>query len=687
MKLTRLISILLALVLLTGGAAMGEVSAEARAVISQMIDKFGIPDTYDEFNCNRYGDTWDLTWSSDGEYLSISCDDDGNVYSYYKDSLSFPDVAGLSDVDDEELLAVCDDFLAKCVPAGWEWACNSTRMNAVYDTDRAYVNGYLVYNGLPTDVEFDMSVYLPLREVAYFYRGGEQLINADIIEMSDGDIDSNSAKALLDGALALKLAYVDYSYDSNEPLDLYYKVDTWPGTISVRCDTGALVKASDTWLYENAAGGGEGDGDDLTEKAARPLTEAELSAANIYEGALSAEEVVDLIKAVPSFRLTDDFVVTGCDYYSYSDDIPMCSINLARAVPKDEAEERGVKGTDIRDSVNATVNAVTGDIYSLSIYRPWYRYELSGEINDDDAAETVKYLAGERADSLRLESLDVSDTRRYTFERVYNGITVAGDSAYVELSGEGELISYYLTWDDGAEFVERTEDEIAPYDDAFAVYLKDMRFEKAYLTQYDENAEKYVFVPSYRYVDPTDCYAVDAVTLERLAGYEDGSAFSYEDIDECEHADIITRLASLGIGFDDDRFDPDKALTCEDALTLVLALDGWDTRGRSFDNLLSLWDYNGCDDLTGYEYDSPVTRGDLAKMLVAVAGYSKAAALDGIFLNPFTDEVPDDLLGAAAIAWKLGFISPDDEGSFNAGGTVTRDEAIICAYNYLNAEK
>lgn len=688
MKLKKLMSIVLILALLAGGTALGEVSAEARAAAELMIAKFDIPDTYAEFSCDRYDDVWDLTWSDDGEYLSISCGDDGSVYSYYKDSELFPDVAGLSDAGYDEIYAVCDDFLAKCVPEGWEWAYDSARMNAVYDTERAYVEGCLVYEGLPTDVRFDMNVYLPLMEVCSFYRGGQDLINARIIPVSDNITDEESAKALLKEALALKLTYSDYTYENGAPRELYYQVKTYPDQVCVRCDTGELTRTQDAMVYEAFGGGGEGDyEDDGFSKSSRPLTEAELAAANIYEGALTPEQVVDIIKAVPSFGLTDDFAITDCDYYITWNSEPMCSVYLSREVPEDEAKARGSRYGELEDEVSATVNAVTGAICSLSIYRPYYDYQIDSEYSDDEALAALEYLAGDRYGELRLDSMDVTDTRTYTFDRVHNGIPVSGETAYVGLGGDGELVSYYISWDNGMTFIDRTEDEIAPYDDAFDTYLRDVRFEMAYVTLYDEEEEGFVFAPAYRYVDPTGCYAVDAVTLERCTGYETERPIVYDDIDDCEHADIITRLASLGVGFDDTSFDPERELSCNDALALVMALDGWDIRGRSFDNLVYLWDYNGFFDISGYEYDHVMTRGEFAKMLVAAAGYSKAAALDGIFLNPFSDEVPGDLLGALDIAWKLGFIEPDESGAINADAVMTRDEAIICAYNYLNAEK
>ena len=106
----KTLCLLLALVLCLGlalpaAAASESADEQMKAVTLKVKKTLGIADDYTEFNGDSYvrgqQTWWRLSWSKDGEELSVICDDAGKVFSFerwfaeedyrYSDTLHFPD--------------------------------------------------------------------------------------------------------------------------------------------------------------------------------------------------------------------------------------------------------------------------------------------------------------------------------------------------------------------------------------------------------------------------------------------------------------------------------------------------------------------------------------------------------------------------------------------------------------------
>ena len=69
------------------------------------------------------------------------------------------------------------------------------------------------------------------------------------------------------------------------------------------------------------------------------------------------------------------------------------------------------------------------------------------------------------------------------------------------------------------------------------------------------------------------------------------------------------------------------------------------------------------------------------KALLDCGGFGEAARISGIFRCTFTDSIPDDLYGYAAIAQGLQMVSGT---TFSAGHTATRAEALVMLYQLMS---
>ena len=87
-----------------------------------------------------------------------------------------------------------------------------------------------------------------------------------------------------------------------------------------------------------------------------------------------------------------------------------------------------------------------------------------------------------------------------------------------------------------------------------------------------------------------------------------------------------------------------------------------------------------------YNSKAEATRADGIKYIIRALGYRKPAELNGIYKCDFSDseEIPDDVLGYAALAKGFGIVNGDENGRFNAENPLTRADAAIMIYNYLS---
>ena len=118
-------------------------------------------------------------------------------------------------------------------------------------------------------------------------------------------------------------------------------------------------------------------------------------------------------------------------------------------------------------------------------------------------------------------------------------------------------------------------------------------------------------------------------------------------------------------GFEGEKFRPNDYITKED-----------------FDALMLNVFHRGTDKVSDEEKKAEITRSQAAVEMVKAMGAGDYAKYDDIYVTPFNDVTENK--GYIAILAATGVISGDENGNFNPSNKLTRAEAAVLVYNYLN---
>lgn len=90
--------------------------------------------------------------------------------------------------------------------------------------------------------------------------------------------------------------------------------------------------------------------------------------------------------------------------------------------------------------------------------------------------------------------------------------------------------------------------------------------------------------------------------------------------------------------------------------------------------------------LTKEDLDKDMTRAELVRAILSMAGYHRAAALTDAFRSSFTDaEIFGENLGFIALAEAMGMVKAGDPGDvFRPRDAATRGEAAEMLWRFLN---
>ena len=80
--------------------------------------------------------------------------------------------------------------------------------------------------------------------------------------------------------------------------------------------------------------------------------------------------------------------------------------------------------------------------------------------------------------------------------------------------------------------------------------------------------------------------------------------------------------------------------------------------------------------------DEPLSRENSAIYLIRIMGIEEVAKLEGIYKSKFSDV--EENIGYISILNAMGVFNGDENGNFNPKKNLTRADAMIVIYNYLN---
>lgn len=702
-------------------AAAAEETADQRlaGVTAKVKAVLGIGDEYEEF----YGElqeqeltpVWSLSWSREEDRIEVLATEEGKVLSYYlyeNGSTAVPSVEGggvlpvFPALSQEEAQARGEAFLKKVLDAPLETASFAERSAGRLNMSSYRFSGQIRLNGLDSPLTFSLSVRAGDGKVVRFCRDSLEQTTVGGVPSSRPSADKGRAGSLLKDTLSLRLEYVlegsravlRYLPESG---DAYY----------VDAQTGALVNLTELYkeVSKNYAAGGEnGVAFDSAAQAPaegaeedRGLSQAELEGVAKLEGVLSKEALDKALREITQLGL-DRYALTSASY-SLDRETDDVTVSLLYTRRDDDGFWRRTVSCDGR----------TGALLSVYTSAP-YAEERTAAVGQEEAGEIAEaFLAelwgDELADCALYDSTPWTPesyraSHGFTYVRQANGYFLPENSLRVSVDvTDGSISTLERCWTEDVVFdnpegilnrAQALDVWFGHYDVALAYRYVPVKLDASFAESpyLQELGHAYFFALklSYALEEESGAWGVDAKTGEivcRNGGQED-SGLTYDDLEGHWARAQIEALAQYGIGWAQASCQPRKALTQLDLVALLASTDGYRYSPETEE----------ADDLYRYAYgmgiltpaqreeDRELTRGETVELLLHCAGYDGVASLQGIFICSFGDreEIPESLLGYAALAQGLGVVS--GEGDFAAGRTATRAEAAVMLYNYMSRQ-
>ena len=677
----KLISLVVILSLLLGcaGSLGEETLTDAMSRITLNVKTvLDIPDDYTDFSGNLSDGRWYLSWQGDNSSVSVMAKPDGTVLSYscytYTDSRDRSANlmnARLPKFSVEELEAAARSFAnSVIVKNGWDYRQDSflPGLYREYYSETTFT-GYLTYNGILTDIFFRIVLDSQTCKVASFHRSDAY---SEII-YPEGTFDISSFSPVDEAEKSLLNAYdMEAVYSvirTDEMAKLVYVLKN-QNIIAVDAYTGKLIGFDEAGYAANGAEEDAAEAElsmDAGYASARQakLSDAEKTGIALYDGVKTGEKLDTLLRDIPEFGLDSEYKLVSSDYYLRNKN------PIARLVYQKGSEQ------DTYVSKHFTADAVTGRVLSLYTYS-YSDYALRNVSAADAADFEVKAAAflekyyGEYLDELTAPSFSLLKTPEgeclnatLNYYRAYNGFPFKQNSLSLTLDNDGFVTAFNLNWNEGQEFYDIEPDRIISLEAARAAYLGESTVELMYRTvsvRGEVGTSKRMLKLCYCFSGNDFPYAVDAVSADGYSHASSGrQVYEYPSTENMLYADEVVLLGKYGVGLESNSFSSEDILYGHQLMQLVLQVAGNDNVMDLSDEQLesSFKDLSGINLSCGEE----ISRQQLIKTAVILAGYRNAAELNGIFALDVTDWdlVPEDMKGYCAVARALGLVDLNEE--------------------------
>lgn len=396
-----------------------------------------------------------------------------------------------------------------------------------------------------------------------------------------------------------------------------------------------------------------------------------------------------------------------------------------------KAQEKGQSKMAQPGGLYISLDAKTGDLYSYSKDRGPIMYKeetkKSGSKGDwqSKALETVRNFAPTMANQFYLLSTEPSskssERDTYRFQRYVNGIPAGDGNASVTLdSSTGELLDYYLNF--GKEqYPGKLSQHLAP-EQAVDAWMKEAQPELAYVMVPIENdlmmqmkrgeiagnsVKREVRLVYRMSVTPSEQpYVLDGVTGE-WRSQNSGKPITLHKQAPSDLAghpaekELLLMYEYDAISLIDGKIMPDKQITRGEMIEMIMKSI---YQGRFSPESMALRKATYSDVANGSRYfasveaavdqglldkslkslkpDEPITRQELADMLVRAMGLKKLSQHSDMFQNKLADIGNNKLRGAITIVTSLGIMEAKNN-RFQPTGTVSRSDAAIAFYRFL----
>ncbi len=734
----KTVCLLLALVLCLGltlpaAAAAEPADEQMKAVILQVKKTLGISDDYTEFNGDSYvwGEQtwWQLSWWKEDESLSVTCDDQGKVFSYerwfhneeyrYSDKLHFPDYTW------DDAAKAAGSFLSKVLDKN-EGVELTERQDSLRPSSRYSVNGILTLNGVDTEVSVSLAFRTADGILLSFRRSDAETFIVGGVPSAVPAVSAAEALPKFRDALTTELNWVYTDYEKHEARLMYEISLGWGAYVDAQ--TGELLYRQEGFRgYDGGKNAAAAEPEAMDEED-MSLTPQELAGAEKFKNVLDGEALKAAVMKEAAFGITEDFALSTVTYTAAQPSVDPASLGEGET-PDDtvtaffrlskvlEGPEFGLtqeRYDELLEEGNiptvwkyVTADARTGEVQSLYTGYNGFGWKEEQDTTPADLPAAARdFLERKYPDWLSL--CELKDSSRsdwsvpvdsYYYIRMEAGYPCPMNSISLSVNAAAGCVdSFSAEWDEELTFGPSgpVVGETAAQDAFLGCYNAHLTY--VLLREDPEDWQSacrrvLVYLP-----DSGDNWVsrVDAITGEpdRQVRSEELTV-SYEDLDGSYARKEIEKLAAFGVGFAGvTEFRPKAAVTELDMILFMLSAAGRQLNYPDYENadeetLKPIYREamaRGFISSTEQHPGRTVTRSELCRCFVGLSGLTEAAEMRGIFLCGFTDDeaIPAADVGYVAIAKGLGVVQGDGNGAFRPGDGAARQELALMLYRYLS---
>ena len=699
-------------------AAFAAYDKELEKAINSAKAMFSIPKGYDNFtyNISKQNDktVFNLNWTDSKNMLgnvSVTLDSAGKLIGYYSyKNLNGRDQKKLPSVSRSDARLAADNFIKKNNPAAWAKIKYQENNNPLNIADRSYFFNYIrLENGvLFPENSIGVSIDVMTGEVQSYNCNWYE---NSVFPETEGVIPLENAHQQFTDKLGLQLVFkLNFDEKEQKPYLVYTNVYN---NRFIDAKTGEIVSGEGYYGYYGGMGQEKMAMDSrmpsYSVQKPESLTPEEQqaveNAANIMDQNKAEETARKILNIEPAFKL--NYVSLYSDWRNKDEYI----WNM------DFGREEKVGGITRNYGYSVSVDAATGDIVSFYKGLPYDEDAVVKYTEDQSLKTAVNLIKSLKPDKfLEVERItwNVPDVRPmngekpresyFNFARKVNGAYFPDNGFNVSVDNvTGTVISYNFSW---YKKPLPSTDKIISAGEADKLFFDKIGIQLQYISQ-DPSLKDSRIAPIPNDREKWDIKLVYAIKPEKPANIDaftgvlldysgkpliTGNNAQYTDIEGNYAENQIKVLAEFGISLPGQLLEPNKNVFQREFLYLLYKA------ANPYNNLI--FPENSKDDDNMYNYlieagivkedekapQSILSRQDAVKFIIRALNYDKVAEINkGIYKLPFkdADKIKPGLYGYIAVAYGLNLINGSN-GYCNPGGSLTRADAFVMVYNFLN---
>lgn len=505
-------------------------------------------------------------------------------------------------------------------------------------------------------------------------------------------INTDRAAELFEEQAGLQLTYLKTTAkDDSTKLILVYQA-RYASQFMIDAQTGALIESPKDIMRYNKQMASE---DSVVGFGEQSLSPYEIEEVTKYAELLSQTKALQLVSQ--NINIPDNFVLSSANItrdYAQQDHF-LWTFSFENSAQESESSFRK------QSNLSVAIDAKNGKLISFShyIYHDQTPASVDYKIQTTEEAQTLaeafisKYYP-QLINEVCLEKplgytddLTAQESYHFHYDRRIKSAdyTRHGFNVYVDAI-DGRVASFNIAWDN-LDFP--TQEQRLDVDEMMASYLcqNPLRLQYVNLADYDQPQDihlAYVIEETIPYYQANTGVAID----HQGNPIEKEKSVTYTDITGHWIEEAVTLLQPFELlPFEGDRLLPAQAMTCQEWVEMLYRIRHNYTPRPIDPAVLEAFatDYQLYPtDLDTFKTDEPLTRQDMAQILVNYMGYQSLSTLS-IYVVPFKDalDIAPNRLGAVAICYGLNLMNGYNH-QIQPNHVATRAEAISTLVRFLS---